>query len=262
MSEALRRAADDVAAFASRPVYGLSDVSLCDGMVAAHDVVSRATAALGLLVREAHGRDLPRRQGATSAVAWLRDLLRITPAEARLLAALGETLDGRPTLADAVVAGAVNTSQACAIGRVLADVPAEEPALVDKVEAILVDEARQFEPMILRRLGERVLAHINPELADAGLRDRLEREEKLARQRRGLTLSSDGLGGTRISGVLDAECAAFVGAAIEPLAKPARGDDGRICGRRRHVVPTRWSRCADSRSRRVVCPTTAVSHRS
>ena len=78
---------------------------------------------MGLLVREAHSRDLPRRQDATSAVAWLRDLLRITPAEARLLVALGETLDGRPTLADAVIAGAVNTGQASAIGRVLADVP-------------------------------------------------------------------------------------------------------------------------------------------
>jgi len=226
MSGALRRAADEVAAFATLPTYGLSDASLCDAMVAAHDVVSKATAALGLLVREAHGRDLPRRRDATSAVGWLRDLLRITPAEARLLVALGETLGGRPTLADAVVAGAVNTGQASAIGRVLADVPAEEPVLVDKVEAILVDEARQFEPTILARLGERVLAHINPELADARLRDRLEREEKQARQRRGLTLSSDGFGGTRISGVLDSECAAIVGAAIEPLAKPARGDDG------------------------------------
>ncbi|HZD97175.1 MAG TPA: DUF222 domain-containing protein, partial [Micromonosporaceae bacterium] len=120
----------------------------------------------------------------------------------------------------------VNTGQAAAIGRALADVPVEEPALVDKVEAILIDEARRFEPTVLRQLGERVLAHINPDLADARLRERLEREEKHARQRRGLTLSSDGFGGTRISGILDAEGAAIVGAAVEPLAKPVRGDDG------------------------------------
>ncbi|HZD96852.1 MAG TPA: DUF222 domain-containing protein [Micromonosporaceae bacterium] len=226
MSETLQRAADEVAAFAARPVYGLSDVSLCDAAVAAHDLVSRATAVLGLLVREANGRDLPRRQDATSAVAWLRDLLRITPAEARLLTTLGETLDGRPTLADAVVAGTVNAGQAAAIGRVLADVPAAEPALVDKVEAILIEQAHQFEPTILRQLGERVLAHLNPDLADARLRERLEREDKHARQRRGLTLASDGLGGTRIIGILDTEGAAIIGAAIEPLAKPARGDDG------------------------------------
>ena len=226
MSETLRRAADDMAALATRPVYGLSDQSLCDAMAAAHDLASRATAILGLLAREAHGRDLPHRQEATSTVAWLRDLLRITPAQARLLITLGETLDGRPTLADAVLAGAVNSGQAAAIGRILADVPTGEAALVDKVEAILVDQAHQFEPTILRQLGERVLAHLNQQLADARLRERLEREDKHARQRRGLTLSPDGLGGTRITGILDTEGAAIIGAAIEPLAKPAPGDDG------------------------------------
>src|SRR5882757_2254921 len=51
MSEELRRAADEMAAFASRPAFGLSDGSLCDAMIAAHDVASRATAALCLLVR-------------------------------------------------------------------------------------------------------------------------------------------------------------------------------------------------------------------
>jgi Domain of unknown function (DUF222)/HNH endonuclease len=226
MSEVLRRAADEVAAFAGVPLYGLSDESLCDAAVAAHGVVSRATAVLGLIVRQACSRDLPHRQDATSAVAWLRDLLRITPAEARLLVALGETLDGHPTLAGAVAAGAVSAGQALAIGHVLGDVPPEEPALVDKVEAILIDDAGQFEPTILRRLGERVLAHVNPELADARLRERLDREEKHARVRRGLTLSPDGLGGTRIRGVVDTEGAAIIGAAIEPLAKPVRGDDG------------------------------------
>ncbi len=69
-----------------------------------------------------------------STVAWLRDLLRISPAEARLLVTLGEVLDARPVLADAVADGAVNPGQAIAIGRVLADVPDEQPGLVDKVE--------------------------------------------------------------------------------------------------------------------------------
>jgi Domain of unknown function (DUF222)/HNH endonuclease len=226
MDEALRRAADEIAAVAARPVYALTDAGLCDAVVAVHGVVSTANALLGLLVREAGGRDLPHQQSATSAVAWLRDLLRVTAADASRMIALGENLDARPVLAEAVASGAVNTGQAAAIGRVLVDVPVEDPTLVDKVEAILIDEAGRFEPTILRRLGERVLAHVNPELADARLRDRLEREEKHARQRRGFTLSPDGLGGIRINGILDTEGAAIVGAAIEPLAKPVRGDDG------------------------------------
>jgi hypothetical protein len=226
MDEVLGRIAEELAEFAARPLYGLSDAALCEAIGATYEVASRVTAVVSLQVREAQGRDLPHQQDATSAVAWVRDLLRITAVEARSLIILGETLDARPTLADAVANGFVNTGQAVAIGRVLADVPAEDPALVDKVETILVDDARQFEPAILRRLGERVLAHVNPELADARLRDRLDREEKHARHRRGFTLSPDGLGGTRISGILDTEGAAIVEAALEPLAKPMRGDDG------------------------------------
>ena len=113
MDETLTRAAAEIAGFASRPVYGLSDTQLCEarGRPASAGVrrPPRRSSARG---REAHGRDLPRRQGAASTVAWLRDLLRITPAEARLLVTLGEVLDGRPTLADAVARGAVNPGQA------------------------------------------------------------------------------------------------------------------------------------------------------
>jgi hypothetical protein len=39
-------------------------------------------------------------------------------------------------------------------------------------------------------------------------------------------LSADGLGGVRLSGLLDAEGAAAVAAAIDPLAAPVKGDDG------------------------------------
>jgi Domain of unknown function (DUF222)/HNH endonuclease len=98
--------------------------------------------------------------------------------------------------------------------------------LVDKVEAVLIGHAAEFEPTILRRLGDRVLAHINPDLADTRLRDRLEREQRHTEQRRGFTLSPDGLGGIRLSGILDSEGAAFVDAAIGPLSGPARGSDG------------------------------------
>ncbi|HEY7174281.1 MAG TPA: DUF222 domain-containing protein, partial [Micromonosporaceae bacterium] len=188
-----------------------------------HAIVMTLTAALASEVREAHRRDLPRRDGAVSAISWLRDVLRVAPPEARTLLSLGDLLDARPVLADAVTAGAVNASQALAIGRVLDDVPADEPLIRDKVEAVLVDHAARFEPTVLRQLGQRVLAHVDPELADRRLRDRLDREERRARARRGFTIAADGLGGMRVSGVLDVEGAAIVSAALDPLSPPARG---------------------------------------
>jgi hypothetical protein len=221
----LAMAAPAVCAFAARPAFGLSNDELRSSLIRLQTVATLAISAASALVHEASGRDLPHADGAASTVAWLRDLLRITAADASHMVTLGQIIDHRPAIAAAVESGSVNTGQALAIGRVLVDVPAEDPALVDKVEAILIDEARQFEPTILRRLGERVLAHVNPDLAETRLRDRLERDDKHARQRRGFTLSPDGLGGTRITGILDTEGAAIIGAAIEPLTTPVHGDD-------------------------------------
>ncbi len=226
MNEALERARAEIAGFVSRPVYGLSDTQLAEDAAGLYRVVSAATAAIAALAREAQGRDLPRRQAAASTVAWLRDLLRISPAEARTLVTLGEVLDKRPVLANTVTDGRVNAAQAVAIGRVLADVPDQEPGLVDKVETVLIGHAAQFEPGILRRLGDRVLAHINPDLADMRLRDRLDREQRHAQQRRGFTLSPDGLGGIRLTGILDVEGAAIIDAAIGPLTRPNRDASG------------------------------------
>jgi Domain of unknown function (DUF222) len=222
----VERAAAEIASFMSTRVYGLSDPALRESAVDLQRIVSLATAALSTVIREAHGRDLPGRDGAASTVAWLRELLRVTAAEARSLNAVGEILDARVSLVDAVCAGVVNVGQVLAIGQVLRDVPADEPALVDKVEGVLVEHAQQFEPMILRRLGERVLAHVNPGLAEDRLRDRLERDERRAHQRRGFTMSPDGLGGMRVSGVVDSEGAAIIGAAIEPLTAPRRDATG------------------------------------
>lgn len=222
----LQAAASAVAAFAARPVYALSNDELRSELARLQRVATLAAGAASALVHEAAGRDLPHADGAASTVAWVRDLLRVTAADARRMVALGQIMDQRSAVAAAVESGAVNSAQALAIGHVLDDVLPDDPVIVDKVEAILIDHATQFEPVILARLGQRVLAHVNPDLADARLRDELEREERLARQRRGLTLAADGLGGTRISGVLDTEGAAIVAAAIEPLARPVRDDNG------------------------------------
>jgi hypothetical protein len=224
--EPLALAAAAVDHVAARSAYALADDELRNTLAGLQDIATRVTAVMAALAREASGRDLPSRDGAASTVSWLRDLLRINPSDAGRIVALGAVITARPALAAAIGSGAANPAQALTIGRVLDDVPSDDPATVDKVETILLDHATRFEPAILARLGVRVLAHVNPDLADQKLREKLERETRSARQRRGLTLSSDGLGRTRLSGVLDAEGAAVVAAAIEPLARPVRDDNG------------------------------------
>src|SRR5215813_6758764 len=226
MGETLGDAAAVVAALAARPGYALSDDELTAELVDSYGLMSQVAALVAARAHEAAGRDLPRRRDCTSAVTWLRSVLRVAGSEARRLVTLGELLDRRTVLAAAVANGAVNVGQAAVIGRVLADVPGKDPDVVDEVEAELVKNASQFEPAVLRTLGDRALAHVNPELADETLRKRLEREQQHAHERRGVSLSPDGLGGVRLRGVLDVEAAAVVGAALDPLARPIRGDDG------------------------------------
>jgi hypothetical protein len=224
--EPLVTAACAVSAFAARRAYAMSNDGLRSALEELHGIATRVAGVASTLVHEAAGRDLPHDDGAASTVAWLRDLLRITPADASRMVLLGQLMDQRPEIARGVGSGAVNPAQAVAIGHVLDDVPVGEAGTVEKVEALLIDHAAQFEPAVLRSLGERILAHVNPDLADQRLREKLEREERLARQRRALTLSADGLGGTRLRGVLDTEGAAILTAALDPLARPVRGDDG------------------------------------
>src|SRR5262249_53367919 len=111
-------------------------------------------------------------------------------------------------------------------GGVGACAPASAAGGGDGGGAGLRGQAAKFDPADLRTIGDRSLAHVNPELADETLRKRLEREQRHARLRRGFTLSPDGLGGMRLRGVLDVEAAAVVGAAVDPWGRPARGVDG------------------------------------
>src|SRR5215475_15071671 len=123
--------AASLAAVAGRPGFARSDEELTTTLVDAYALVSQGMALVGALARDAAVRDLPDRVGSNGTVAWLRETLRITPAEARRLVSIGELLDARPVLAGAIADGEVNVGQVTVIGRVLADVPDNDPTVVD-----------------------------------------------------------------------------------------------------------------------------------
>src|SRR5215475_12965897 len=123
--------AASLAAVASRPGFARSDEELTTTLVDAYALVSQGIALVGALARDAAVRELPARVGSHGTVTWLRDTLRITAAEARRLVSLGELLDRRPVLAGAVACGEVNVGQVTVIGKVLADVPDNDPTIVD-----------------------------------------------------------------------------------------------------------------------------------
>ena len=200
--------------------------------------ITLARTARGLLARELAGRNWPALQGATSTATFLRDLLRVSVGTGTRLTRLGDLADGRPRTRDALTSGAVTVDQALVIRDVLADLPAGlDPAVVDECESALIGFAATYEPAVLRRLGERILAHVAPEVADAELARKLEREEAAARQRRVLTITDTGHGIHRVVGRLDTESAAILTAALDPLSAPIPGTgrvrDPRTAGQRR-----------------------------
>jgi hypothetical protein len=195
----------------------------------------RLAAMQAALVRELEVLEVPGRRGATSTAAWLRSRYRMSPGAAKGLERLAHaTGDHAPAVTAALEAGTVNADQAWVIAKVVADVPAEVRA---KAEEHLVAEAKTFGPDDLGRLGERVLEHVAPELLEQQAESALERAERIAYDKRDLTITDiAGTSKVRIHGLMDRESAAHLRAAIDPLSAPRPTKDGpdpRTPGQRR-----------------------------
>jgi len=222
--------------------------SLCDDDLAAAlercEVLAARQAALSLrLLAEADGRDLGRRLGASSTTGWLRHRLRLRPGEAKTRVDLAHRLDtgaadgaggpvdfaanvgsagaGRsmPATAAGLAAGAVSVEHARVIATVMVGLPAGlAPGQVRAAEAELAGWAVEYDPAEVANLGRHLIHALDT--------DTLEERKERAYPRRELRLVDPGDGTTRISGRLDAESAAMVRSALDPLAAPCPAADG------------------------------------
>ncbi|MET8234251.1 DUF222 domain-containing protein [Micromonospora sp. NPDC005298] len=236
MVEELAQADAAGAACVDEAAWALADDELIAALDAAHRVEQRLAAVTLALVREVDGRGTAVAQGASSTAVWLRERLRLTVPAARRLVDLAARVDRAPTaVRDALAAGAVSVEQVRVIADTVATVKtAAGPEVADKAVGVLVEWAGQFDPMLLRRLGTRILDHVAPDVADAAARAALDAEAARAARDRHLTISEQTNGRLRLTGTLDAEAAALLRAAIDPLSTPAGPDDDRCAGQRRH----------------------------
>jgi hypothetical protein len=222
-------------------VWSLSDDDLAAAIVAC-EVVAARQAAVGLrLVREADARDLGRRLGATSTTGWLRARLRLRPGEAKTRVDLanrlrvGESIDGpvdfaanvgttaggrsMPATAAALAEGAVSTDHAAVIARSMVELPGGLSTEQERVaETNLAGWAREHDPVTVGRLARHLIHALDTAT--------LEEREQRTYHRREVRLAEAADGSTRLSGRLDAESAAMVRAALDPLAAPCPAADG------------------------------------
>ena len=235
MLEALAQVGGAVDDCAETALWGLSDDELLASLDATQVLAQRLAAIQLGLVRELDGRGVAVAQGASSTAVWLRERLRLSGRSARQLVQLAATIDAAPpAVRDALLSGAITVEQGRVVAETIAALPVEAgPEVADKATQLLVAWADRFDPTSLSRLGERVLAHVAPELADQAELKALERATERAEARRHVTLSEQQNGQVRLSGNLDTETASLLREAIDPLCAPAGEHDDRSPGQRR-----------------------------
>jgi hypothetical protein len=211
---------------ANAPTWQLTNNTLVDCLDTIDHAIQALTAAQLHLIREIDGRGLSIAQHASSTAVWLREHLRIGIPTAKRLVDLAQAVDQRPALDTALTAGEINAEQAAIVATAIRDLPTDiGQELTDKAEAFLIRQAGQYEPSILRKAAQRILAHIAPEIADAADAAALQRMEARAHQGRRFQLTRQGDGRVRVTGWLDEAGAATVNAALDPLCAPRHDHD-------------------------------------
>ena len=223
------------------PAWSLDDEQLVEQVVQAGAVVAQAQALLLRLIGEADAREALLRDGAPSAQAWVRHRLRLSPAEASSYVRTGRALRSElEQTAQACGTGELGLGHAVTIARTVAGLPAD-PGLRRSAERDLVAHAGVFDPVVLARLGRRLLAVVDPDDADAREGDALARAEERAARHLDLALVPDGEGGAWLRGRLDPEGSAVVRGRAGPAVRAAAGRGGQTRPATPRAAPGRSS---------------------
>src|SRR5580765_1534647 len=133
----------------------------------AYATASKLAALTFELLAHAETVDVPAQDACVSMTAWLRDQVRIAPAEAKRQLKLARALEKHHPTAAALAAGALPVASAAVIVKAVDALPAEiEPALVEQGERQLLDDAKVFDTYALGKIADRLDYVLDPEGAD------------------------------------------------------------------------------------------------
>ena len=180
-------------------LIGLDQAATANLLRGLAQVSSRLDALTATVLAHAVEVRVEETNGATTTATWWADATHRNRATAHRDVKLAVTLTRHPALAGALAEGRVNTEQAHAIARALADLETDgpddlDPEIVTQAEKHLVDCADGFDAKHLKILGRHVLTVVAPEVGEAHEAKLLEDEERRAAERTRLTFASDGHG--------------------------------------------------------------------
>jgi hypothetical protein len=168
--------------------------------------------------------DVAAEDAARSAGSWVAVEARLARPEGRRLQNLADALDRRcPLVADALLEGEMSRPQAEVIVAALDLLPKTvDPALRAEAERHLVEQAAEFGPRDLRRLGERVLEVVAPEVAEEHEARALAAAERRARRQMSVRRRDLGNGLVRITADLPVLHADLLYTQLHAYASPRR----------------------------------------
>ncbi|WP_127480377.1 HNH endonuclease signature motif containing protein [Nocardioides pantholopis] len=176
-------------------------------------------------------------EGHRDVAAWVAARTHGSGPACRRAQRLGTACDRRwQHLGRSLVTGEVNVDQGHVIVSALDDlasaaslvsVGAEEwGRVLARAEQHLVEQAAHFGPRELRRIGERILEAVAPELADQLEADQLEAAERRARRRTSLRIQHLGDGTALIKARVPDAVALRLTTSLEAFTSPRRSGDG------------------------------------
>ncbi|MGN6607153.1 MAG: DUF222 domain-containing protein, partial [Jatrophihabitans sp.] len=208
----------------------LSEAELLGAVRSVEALRCRLAAVDAAVIAELDRRDVASRHSQRSTKALLHATLRINSAEAaarvkaaamvgpRQAFATGEPLDAAfPQTASALAEGVINAEHARVIAACISELPAgvREQAH-DHVEALLLREAAESDPGVVRQLGQQVHTHLDP---DGKLAD-----DRLAQQSRGLDLRVRPDGSSVLRGDLTPEATERLRTLLDAITHPRNLD--------------------------------------
>ena len=172
--------------------WALSPAELGECLEEAYAAQARVSELTLGLVAQAESSDLATHDGETGLIAWLRDRVRLAPAEARRQIKLALSLAEHDVVRAALGSGAFPVASAAVVTQALDALPAEVDAVVlAEAEEYLTGEAHAHDTGAMRRLAAHLDEVIDPEGADARLAEQLARAEAKAARQCFLTLRHD-----------------------------------------------------------------------
>jgi hypothetical protein len=196
------------------------------------------------VLAELNARNVPGRLGLRGLADLITAQVRCTRSDARRRAQAVERFGARraltgeplepvyPAVASAFADGAIGAAHAAAIADTVEAIPvADRVEHAAAVESTLLEHARVVDPRTVRLLGQRILAHLDPDGPSPA-----EERQQQAHRRVSLTRLPDSVG--LLDGQLTPTCQAIWEAVLTPLAarRPddALGPDDRTPGQRLH----------------------------